>query len=522
MKSLKFKFFVFFIFLESLSFGFVSQNEQKNFFEQNFKNFESLLSIIQKSEKQKINFRVELGSENNIFQYENHQSVMPASVLKLLTAYHALYRLGENFKFKTKVKGSLFIDKTNKKILTNLTLTNDGDPSWGLNELNEDITTRIDEIVLALKKDGVTSIQGEIILKSSDSRWDELKSSPLGWDSKDFIRCYGAYVQSFNLQRNCSGIAVFNDGSAAWVDSGITTKIVNELKKGSNDSISITRIENGYKLTGTVKVESKNKTTYKALFVVPVLDTKSWILNLFKNSLLKNGISLSKEIKASGQSVVEYEKIFESPPLYMILKPMLKNSINMVAEAVFLKLGEVYSQKKSLYESGIDAFYDFVENILKIKNHEGIVVLDGSGLSRMNRITANFLYSLLEKMIKSDHMTYLYDMLPIAGVDGTLKNRFKNTIAQNNFRAKTGTLNNVKNLAGFTLKKDKIGTSYLEPVVVLNFFEDESKMNQAVKAQERLVVEYMKIGAKDLLRQDVSIERSKHRQDVSIERSKHR
>src|SRR5690606_12533735 len=79
---------------------------------------------------------------------------------------------------------------------------------------------------------------------------------------------------------------------------------------------------------------------------------------------------------------------------------------------------------------------------------------DGSGLSRYNLVTPRNIVSLLVQMEKEKEGAAFYSALPIAGVDGTIKNRMKNTPAENNVRAKTGTFSIVNCLSGYVTTRD--------------------------------------------------------------------
>jgi D-alanyl-D-alanine carboxypeptidase/D-alanyl-D-alanine-endopeptidase (penicillin-binding protein 4) len=80
---------------------------------------------------------------------------------------------------------------------------------------------------------------------------------------------------------------------------------------------------------------------------------------------------------------------------------------------------------------------------------ESLVLDDGSGLSRGDMITADSTVQLLQFMDKHRYGAVFRDALPIAGVDGTLRNRLKGTPAENNLRAKTGSLSSANSLAGY-------------------------------------------------------------------------
>ena len=80
---------------------------------------------------------------------------------------------------------------------------------------------------------------------------------------------------------------------------------------------------------------------------------------------------------------------------------------------------------------------------------EALVLDDGSGLSRNDMITAEASVQLLTFMSKHRYANIFRDALPIAGVDGTLRNRMRGTPAENNLRAKTGSLSSAASLAGY-------------------------------------------------------------------------
>ena len=102
---------------------------------------------------------------------------------------------------------------------------------------------------------------------------------------------------------------------------------------------------------------------------------------------------------------------------------------------------------------------------------EGLKFTDGSGLSRYNMVTPRAVAGVLSAVEKVPGAKYFYDALPIAGVDGTMKNRTKGTAAENNARAKSGTFSIVSCLSGYVTTKDK---QRLSVVILTNFVPDGS------------------------------------------------
>ena len=98
----------------------------------------------------------------------------------------------------------------------------------------------------------------------------------------------------------------------------------------------------------------------------------------------------------------------------------------------------------------------------------GLVQVDGSGLSRYNYVTPETLVTLLMHINKDDRLRQPFEAsLPIAGLDGTLAARMKGTAAEGNARAKSGTLANVRSLAGYVTSAD--GQPLVFAIVANNF-----------------------------------------------------
>ena len=103
-------------------------------------------------------------------------------------------------------------------------------------------------------------------------------------------------------------------------------------------------------------------------------------------------------------------------------------------------------------------------------NPNSLVLSDGSGLSRNDMVTAEATLQLLTYMHRHRYASVFRDALPIAGVDGTLRNRFKGTVAENNLRAKTGSLSSAASLSGYVTTA--AGENLVFSIMVNNFSED--------------------------------------------------
>ena len=99
---------------------------------------------------------------------------------------------------------------------------------------------------------------------------------------------------------------------------------------------------------------------------------------------------------------------------------------------------------------------------------DGQQLVDGSGLSRRDVVAADTLALVLQRMHDADDTTPWMSAFPVAGVDGTLQTRMRRTPAEKNVRAKTGSMSNIRSLAGYVTTRDGERLAF---VILLNNFE---------------------------------------------------
>ena len=130
-----------------------------------------------------------------------------------------------------------------------------------------------------------------------------------------------------------------------------------------------------------------------------------------------------------------------------ILLPMMQDSDNLYAESMFYQLGAV-SGRPATMKKARAVIHQLIERLgLKPENYS---IADGSGLSLYNYLSPELEVALLRYAWRNQEIRpHLYFSLPIAGQDGTLSKRMRNTVAEGNVHAKTGTLKGVTTLAGY-------------------------------------------------------------------------
>jgi D-alanyl-D-alanine carboxypeptidase/D-alanyl-D-alanine-endopeptidase (penicillin-binding protein 4) len=187
---------------------------------------------------------------------------------------------------------------------------------------------------------------------------------------------------------------------------------------------------------------------------IALQDPASAWLQAFAEALGDRGIKLGGGIIRSPDAVIRDQKrlfTLQSPTLGEILPKFLKPSQNQIGEILLRTLG--------LERAGVgsaDSGRRVVERQLVAFGADtaGAVVRDGSGLSRHDYVTPETIVKILDAMRKRDDFKVFYDALPIGGVDGTIANRMKDTPAQGNVHAKTGTVDRSHALSGYVTTAD--------------------------------------------------------------------
>ncbi len=175
---------------------------------------------------------------------------------------------------------------------------------------------------------------------------------------------------------------------------------------------------------------------------------------LLKKTLKQQGVKIAGQviigIVPSDSRIIA---IHESPPLADIITLMNKPSDNWIAEMLFKTLGAVVKGEPGSWQKGRETISAYLrETVGELFPHRFV---DGSGLSRYNLVSAELLTQLLVSMYHNfELMPEFTSSLPIAGVDGTLRNRMRGMYAEKTLRAKTGTLSGVSTLAGYTRTVD--------------------------------------------------------------------
>jgi D-alanyl-D-alanine carboxypeptidase/D-alanyl-D-alanine-endopeptidase (penicillin-binding protein 4) len=437
--------------------------------------------IIDKDNHSKILFGVNLlGPAPYARGPETH--FKPASLSKLFTTAEALNHLGPGYRIRTTLQWQPIIELHTGRVvagtITGLTLIGGGDPTWGLEEFGESPQSRIDWLVAELQRRGIKQVTGDIQVIADDPRWSQLRA-PEGWNESERLSCDGALAQAFNVQRNCSTYVVTGSKQGFWQDYGVATPVKLKLRNGNKTDLDVFEAGEGYEIRGTIrKRESRGGYSIR----LPVKNVDQWVKNLLLNSLNRSGIVVTRALSKGFRIRSEMEMetlVMESPALQEILKPLLKNSVNLIGDALFKIIGrETQPGEPDLIAAGQAAMRNFVSTL---GPRTQASLWDGSGLSHDSRVTPATMTMLLDYLRRRPDFPVVWDALATAGVDGTLQERMKGTPAQGVLRGKTGTLNGTYNLAGYVPKTGPDGSvnDYIPFVIMTQTTPDEKATARA-------------------------------------------
>jgi len=396
-----------------------------------------------------------------LFEENAAKLLRPASNMKLYTVAAALDRLSPDYRFVTSVYAATRPDAAGV-VRGDLTIYGRGDPSIAARFNAGDYFKGIDDLASRIVAAGVKRVEGDLV---GDESYFVGPKYGSGWNWEDLVWYYGAEVTPLTANDNALDLFV-KPGAAVGQPALITTgppdpllKIVNNVTtsaKGGKRELSIERGlgENTITISGSVPLEDRGYTggigiSHPALLFVYMLRS-----SLAQKGVVITGASRTSEGRGGYQNEIA---TLQSPPLSVIALQTLKPSQNLYTELILRTLGKVSplpppttitsTLPQSSEQLGLEAVKSFLKTV-GIRP-ESLVLDDGSGLSRNDMITADASVQLLTFMSKHRYATVFRDALPIAGVDGTLRNRFKATPAENNIRAKTGSLSSAASLGGY-------------------------------------------------------------------------
>lgn len=388
------------------------------------------------------------------------QAMNPASTMKLITTYAALELLQPNYQWTTALHtdGSI----RNGVLQGNLYLKGGGDPALTME--------RLWLLLRELRNQGVQQIQGDLVLENSyfrmprETPFDDDGSNPykpylvgpdallINFKSIRVVATAGSEGVRVSIEPPNDYIHISNQARLAAGGRCSAGLHFSLSKRPSNEADLVVSGNLGQGCSQETNIAALDHATYAAGSVRAL-----WreLGGSFQGGNRMGNTPSSARLLASSQS----------PDLTSVIRDINKYSNNTMARQLFLSIGARYRMPGDTDDAA--SAWRVINQWLRGKGIRisSLVMENGSGLSRRERITAREMATILQHAWHSPYAAELIASLPLPAMDGTLRKRMRDTPVAGNAHLKTGTLSNVRALAGFS--RDSAGNSWAL-VTILN------------------------------------------------------
>ena len=359
-----------------------------------------------------------------LYEHKPNSPIPPASTLKTITATVAADTLGNDYEFKTSVY------KTSDN---NLFLKLSADPMLTREDLETLMKSTVSKKIVEPK---AFYIDDYVI---DGVEWGE------GWQWDDDLNPLMPKFSSYNLDGNLLTITVDPKKKGAPASIKLSTfypvTFMNLTISSDKNSLEISRNNHIAPDVITVSGEVNSRTQDK----IPVNSPKRYFIIKLEEAISSAkleyyGAFPQKKLPSSNVTLISEIK----HPLTSVLKDIYKSSNNMMAETLFKVAGGKFVNNTGSIKSAVKMFDEYCKK--NNLNNENIKITDGSGVSKNNLMTADFMTNFLVLQTQRADFNDFMTMLPTAG-EGTLSNRmlyFKDVIY-----AKTGTLSDISAICGY-------------------------------------------------------------------------
>lgn len=398
-----------------------------------------------------------------LYEQNRDKFFMPASNMKLITGAAALDALGPEYRYRTRIVAAGPIE--DGVLRGDLKIIGAGDPAISGRFTEGDPRAIFRAWADSLRAHGIERVAGAII--GVDTVFDD-RNWGRGWMWDDLLSYYSAEFSGLTFNEGAIEVTVF-PGSGVGAPGIIVldpptgyVRVQNRtttVPAGTPPRIRFEREVTGAGLIVSGEIPADSTVVQRDL---AVRGSSSFFVSMLRQVLREEGIMVEGPALVLGDRIGFEEEsallgtpeplfIHLSPPMREILPALLKPSQNQIAEILLKTLG-----RELRGEGSSEAGTEVVDSLLVVWDLDPseLLMADGSGLSRYNYVTPDLLIALLERMTRSPHWELWYASLPIAGIDGTLRNRLRGTVAEGNVHAKTGTLANTRALSGYLTTAD--------------------------------------------------------------------
>jgi serine-type D-Ala-D-Ala carboxypeptidase/endopeptidase (penicillin-binding protein 4) len=396
-----------------------------------------------------------------LFEQNADKYFVPASNMKLFTTALALAKLGPDYRFHTTLETRGTISSAGV-LNGDVMLVGRGDPNLSNRKFPYELKEEFDgppekalvELTDTLAAKGVKEISGDVI---GDDSYFPRERYPNGWEIDDMVWEYGAAISAIVVDDNTVALTLTpgeqagNPVQAAVTPATTDFMVENDVTTSAADSkpdLTLTR-DPGSNLV-VVKGSLPARSTPRKL-ILAIEEPAQHAAATLKRLLEERGVRVAgiararhASAKQGGDPVVLVEHV--SVPLGDALKLINKISQNLHTEMLL----RTVARQSGLWTTPDDLMKVPVDFYAAAGLAPGDVIqTDASGLSRHDLVTPRAIVTLLSFAQKQSWFGPYYASLPVAGVDGTLEDRMKNTPAAGRIHAKTGSVEHVRTLSGF-------------------------------------------------------------------------
>lgn len=423
-------------------------------------------------------------SNDDIFALNASKLMMPGSVMKIVTAAAAAERLGWNHRFETRVVANSPIEAG--VLRGDLIVVGGGDP--GISE-RSDHPGALRELARQVRASGITKIEGGVI--GDDDLFDD-KLFGDGWTLDNLPYGYAAPVTALTYNENSVDL-VIRAGAHAGDPVAIHVRPEGSGLQVDNQLVTVAESDRGFltlqRNPGSPRVGVAGQIPANA---EPFARTASvdnptlFFARAFRDALAAEGIvvlgdaaDIDELESKPNAAVAQVIAARQSLPLVDLVAPMMRVSQNQYAELLLRAVGGRNTVRDVLKGWGI--------------GDDGYVIADGSGLSRYNYLSSDTIVRVLQHLHNDPaHALTFSRVLPASGGEGPLLKRLAGTPAEGRVKAKTGTVDNVRAIAGYvetaggdTLVFSIIANNFVVPPAAVDRAADQALIRLASQKPRR-------------------------------------
>lgn len=427
----------------------------------------------------------DLVTGEELIKSEPQLSLVPASILKVVTTATALEVFGPDFRFTTTFCGSGSIK--NDTLFGDLQIIGGGDPTLGSGYFHEN-NHFLDDWIKTIQSKNIRVISGNLVM---DASIYESQMIPNSWVWEDLGNYYGAGASGISVYDNLYEIHLSSEkeeGKLTKIERiypeipglEIRNEVVSSFLNSDQAYVFGSLMDNKRIINGTIPV---NKSDFVVKASVP--NPAVLLVSEFKRKLAANGIRLSGETKFEkakiSQPTPAFISINQSPALREIIKVTNHESVNLFAEHLLKHL--------AFQKYGLGTTIGGCKFIMEFWKEKGLDMMgffmnDGSGLSRFDAITASQMVAILNYMkAKSTYSADFFESLAKVG-NGTLTVLNNDNFPKDCLHAKSGSMTRVRCYAGYLTT---ISGRQLSFTIMLNNFSC-SQTEAIQEIQELLIV----------------------------------